>query len=76
MAVCVVIISQLIKHLIRTLETSVGLTCDVRITSCSPLWDKYSNVSVPKLPEILHCNCDSTAREELFQTMAVRNKES
>jgi hypothetical protein len=52
------------------MERSLGLTCDIRIPSCSPLWDKHSDVPVAELPKILNCNCYSTATKELFQTVA------
>lgn len=57
--------------IISNLEKSICLTCDIRITPCSPLWNKYSDVSVAELPKIFNRNCNSTTRKELFQTMAI-----
>ena len=57
------------------MEKSLGLTCDIRIAPCSPLWDKHSDVSVAKLPKIFNCNCYPMATKELFQTMGGRKQE-
>lgn len=47
----------------------MSLTCNGRVTSCSPLWNKHSNISVATFPKVLNSYCNSSTGEEFPQTM-------
>lgn len=47
----------------------MSLTCNGRVTSCSPLWNKHSNISVATFPKVVNSYCNSSTGEEFPQTM-------